>query len=126
MSKAKEISARWEQIKPQIDEMIHLCYEVESHAEVTADAYQRGYEEGYKDGYNEPGKGKIQVGDEVNAGVGLKGIVTKIPKMVTDSFYYIMWDDGSCGHRNKDFIEQYKTGRTFPQIAELLKQMEEW
>ena len=44
MSKAKEISALWEQIKPQIDEMIHLCYEVESHAEVTADAYQRGYE----------------------------------------------------------------------------------
>ena len=70
--------------------------------------------------------GEIKVGDEVNAGVGLKGIVTKIPKMVTDSFYYIMWDDGSCGHRNKDFIEQYKTGRTFPQIAELLKQMEEW
>ena len=46
MNKAKEISALWEQIKPQIDEMVHLCYEVESHYEVTADAYQRGYEAG--------------------------------------------------------------------------------
>ena len=70
MNKAKEISALWSQIKPQIGEMVRLCHEVESHAEVTADAYQRGHEAGYKDGYNEPGKGKIQVGDEVNAPFG--------------------------------------------------------
>lgn len=56
MNKAKEISALWKQIKPQIGELARLCHEVESHAEVTADAYQRGYETGYKDGYNEPGK----------------------------------------------------------------------
>jgi hypothetical protein len=51
MNKAKEISALWEQIKPQIDEMVHLCYEVEDHAEVTADAYQRGYENGFIAGH---------------------------------------------------------------------------
>lgn len=56
MNKAKEISTLWSQIKPQIGELVRLCHEVESHAEVTADAYQRGYETGYKDGYNEPGK----------------------------------------------------------------------
>ena len=44
MNKAKEISALWSQIKPQIGELVRLCHEVESHAEVTADAYQRGYE----------------------------------------------------------------------------------
>ena len=58
MGKAKEISALWSQIKPQIGELVRLCHEVESHAEVTADAYQRGYEEGYKDGYNESGYGR--------------------------------------------------------------------
>ncbi|MDO5131428.1 MAG: hypothetical protein Q4D81_00415 [Eubacteriales bacterium] len=44
MDKAKEISALWSQIKPQIGELVRLCHEVESHYEVTADAYQRGYE----------------------------------------------------------------------------------
>ena len=43
MNKAKEISALWSEIKPQIGEMVRLCHEVEDHAEVTADAYQRGY-----------------------------------------------------------------------------------
>ena len=51
MSKAKEISALWSQIKPQIGEMVRLCHEVESHAEVTADAYQRGYENGFVAGH---------------------------------------------------------------------------
>ena len=49
MSKAKEISTLWEQIKPQIGELVRLCHEVESHYEVTADAYQRGYEAGLND-----------------------------------------------------------------------------
>lgn len=49
MNKAKEISALWSQIKPQIGELVRLCHEVESHYEVTADAYQRGYEAGLND-----------------------------------------------------------------------------
>lgn len=51
MNKAKEISALWSQIKPQIGEMVRLCHEVEDHAEVTADAYQRGYENGFIAGH---------------------------------------------------------------------------
>lgn len=51
MSKASEISALWKQIKPQIGEMVRLCHEVEDHAEVTADAYQRGYENGFIAGH---------------------------------------------------------------------------
>ena len=46
---------------------------------VKEEAYQRGYEQGYKDGYNEPGKGKIQVGDEVKCiKAGWTAVVTKI------------------------------------------------
>lgn len=51
MNKAKEISALWSQIKPQIGELVRLCHEVESHAEVTADTYQRGYEAGLNDAW---------------------------------------------------------------------------
>ena len=51
MDKAKEISVLWKQIKPQIGELARLCHEVESHYEVTADAYQRGYENGFITGH---------------------------------------------------------------------------
>ena len=51
MNKAKEISALWKQIKPQIGELARLCHEVESHYEVTADAYQRGHENGFIAGH---------------------------------------------------------------------------
>lgn len=51
MNKAKEISALWEQIKTQIGELVGLCCEVKDHAEVTADAYQRGYENGFIAGH---------------------------------------------------------------------------
>lgn len=51
MSKAKEISALYKDIKQQMGKLVSLCHEVEdhaeateAHAEVTADAYQRGYE----------------------------------------------------------------------------------
>ena len=44
MGKAKEISALWSQIKPQIGELVRLCHEVESHAEDTSEAYRCGYE----------------------------------------------------------------------------------
>ena len=151
MNKAKEISALWEQIKPQIDEMVHLCYEVEDHAEVTADAYQRGYEAGlndkkegkatcqyceyeYLDETEEPckkcckaymnkykpkaKKEQIQVGDEV-INRDKKAVVTEI----TDRFVRIMYSDGS-GYAL--FSENMtKTGRNFPEIAEVLQKMKE-
>ena len=51
MSKAKEFSALYKDIKQQMGKLVSLCHEVEdhaeateAHAEVTADAYQRGYE----------------------------------------------------------------------------------
>ena len=44
MSKAKEISALYKDIKQQMGKLVSLCHEVEDHAEATADAYQRGYE----------------------------------------------------------------------------------
>jgi len=51
MDKAKEISALWSQIKPQIGKLVSICHEVEDHYEVTADAYQRGYEAGLNDAW---------------------------------------------------------------------------
>ena len=121
MNKAKEISALWSEIKPQIGEMVRLCHEVEDHAEVTADAYQRGYEEGYKDGYNEPGKGKIQVGDEVNAPFG-KAIVVNI-----DSVAEKIWLVYADGHGGFEYFKDAptKTGRHFPEIAKVLQKMRE-
>lgn len=121
MNKAKEISALWSQIKPQIGEMVRLCHEVEDHVEVTADAYQRGYEEGYKDGYNEPGKGKIQVGDEVNAPFG-KAIVVNI-NSVAEKIWLVYAD----GHGGFEYFKDAptKTGRHFPEIAEVFAKMKE-
>ena len=151
MNKAKEISALWKQIKPQIDEMVHLCYEVESHYEVTADAYQRGYEAGlndkkegkatcqyceyeYLDETEEPCKKcckaymnkykpkakeeQIQVGDEVISPNG-KGVVTEI----TDIYVRIMYAKGSGQVVKPEGLT--KTGRHFPEIAEVLAKMKE-
>ena len=151
MNKAKEISALWEQIKPQIGELVGFCCEVEDHAEVTADAYQRGYEAGlndkkegkatclyceyeYLDETEEPckkcckaymnkykpkaKKEQIQVGDEV-INRDKKAVVTEI----TDRFVRIMYSDGS-GYAL--FSENMtKTGRHFPEIAEVLQKMKE-
>ena len=90
--------------------------------EVKKEAYQQGYEQGYKDGYNEPGKGKIQVGDEVKCiRAGWTAIVTKIKE---DGYLTLMGNDGAIanGYDEKDFI---KTGRHFPEIAEVLQKMKE-
>ena len=90
--------------------------------QVRKEAYQQGYEQGYKDGYNEPGKGKIQVGDEVKyIRVGWTAIVTKIKE---DGYLTLMGNDGAIanGYDEKDFI---KTGRHFPEIAEVLQKMKE-
>ena len=95
--------------------------EPEPHAEVTADAYQRGYEEGYKDRYNEPGKGKIQVGDEVNAPFG-KAIVVNI-NSVAEKIWLVYAD----GHGGFEYFKDAptKTGRHFPEIAEVFAKMKE-
>lgn len=65
---------------------------------------------------------EIKVGDEIeriNGNHDRKYIVTKI----TESDYInIMFDDGGVGYINP--IHYRKTGRHFPQIEEILKQMQ--
>ena len=185
MNKAKEISALWSQIKPQIGELVRLCHEVESHAEVTADAYQRGYENGfvaghlkaeksgqsfYEDGYQrglddawdtarkirdmtwkeqrevfgtdiytdiialpaseciekirqyeQEKEEQIQVGDEVNAPFG-KAIVVNI-NSVAEKIWLVYAD----GHGGFEYFKDAptKTGRHFPEIAEVFAKMKE-
>ena len=89
--------------------------------QVRKEAYQQGYEQGYKDGYNEPGKGKIQVGDEVNAPFG-KAIVVNI-----DSVAKKIWLVYADGHGGFEYFKDAptKTGRHFPEIAEVLRKMKE-
>lgn len=184
MNKAKEISALWEQIKPQIGKLVGLCYEVEDHAEVTADAYQRGYENGfiaghlkaeksgqsfYEDGYQrglndaweaarkiaymyseerkkvfgenlirkiqdiysaseaiekirqyEEKQEEIQVGDEVEAMAGNAVVIEVIDGGQTVRY---MYPDTITG-RNKA-CNVTRTGRNFPEIAEVLAKMKE-
>ena len=190
MNKSKEISALWKQIKPQIGELARLCHEVESHAEVTADAYQRGYENGfvaghlkaeksgqsfYEDGYQRGlndawdaarkictnwvlpdsvlskifGMGKtiddimkentaseaiekirayeqeneeqIQVGDEVI----YNGTTTCVVIRPENDKRYASIIDTDGVHHSADHRELTKTGRTFPEIAEVLRKMKE-
>lgn len=65
---------------------------------------------------------EIRVGDEVIYRHGeLTGIVTSIYK--TKKFD-ILWNDGSVG-QEKNISDFKKTGRTFPQIVEVLKKMQE-
>lgn len=65
---------------------------------------------------------EIKVGDEVQYKYSeLTGIVTSIYK--TKKFD-ILWSDGSTG-QEKNVSDFKKTGRAFPQIVEVLKQMRE-
>lgn len=75
------------------------------------------YEEKQKQANDE-----IKVGDEVvDRGVSDsgKGIVT----FVSPLLLYVLWDDGSTGIRKLTDVK--KTGRTFPKIFEVLKQLKE-
>ena len=65
---------------------------------------------------------EIKVWDEVCLRVSdcIRGIVTKI---TGSNELYIVYPDGSASQRPKDQYE--KTGRSFPQIAEVLKQLQE-
>lgn len=91
--------------------------------QVRKEAYQKGYEQGYKDGYNEPGKGKIQVGDEVKLKCGVSPAIYMQGTNGSDEIY-LLFNDGSCGIHGRDEIE-CKTGRHFPEIAEVLQKMKE-
>lgn len=63
--------------------------------------------------------GEIKVGDEVTDDIGTIAIVTRI----SGEEVCIVCGDGSAGlSKKKDFK---KTGRSFPQIEEALKQMKE-
>ena len=83
-------------------------------------AYQRGYEQGYKDGYNEPGKGKIQVGDEIKSVSG-KAVVTGLSP--DNEHVRYVYFDGSTGVIHKSGVS--RTGRHFPEIEEVLAKMKE-
>ena len=67
---------------------------------------------------------EIKVGDEVTLGF-TKGIVTRIG--IKDHSVDILWRDGSTGEWSKDDFDREfrKTKRHFPQIVEVLKQMQE-
>ena len=63
---------------------------------------------------------EIKVGNEVD-GEGGRGIITKISN--DGDHFNIMWENGSTGYY---MIEDFKkTGRHFPEIAEVLKKMQE-
>lgn len=65
---------------------------------------------------------EIKVGDEIeriNGNHDRKYIVTKI---IESDYINIMFDDGGVGYVNP--IHYRKTGRHFPQIEEILKQMQ--
>ena len=67
--------------------------------------------------YEQEHDSEIKVGDEVDDGD--IGIVTR----VFNNGFYVMWPDGTSGfHDRKGFR---KTGRHFPEIAEVIKKMRE-
>ena len=133
------------------EESLRPYTEPEPHAEVTADAYQRGYEAGlndekegkatcqyceyeYLDETEEPCKKcckaymnkykpkakeeQIQVGDEAITASG-KAVVMGVGPV---HFEYVC-ADGSIGYDEVKNVK--KTGRHFPEIAEVLRKMKE-
>jgi len=63
---------------------------------------------------------KIKVGNEVN-GKGGRGIITKISD--DGDHFNVMWENGSTGYYMREDFK--KTGRHFPEIAEVLRKMQE-
>ena len=98
---------------------------LEQQEKAIEEAYQQGYEQGYKDGYNEPGKGKIQVGDEVeNSQTGVKFIVTHLWKNNRGE-QGVSGFNQECSAFSTTLSLVVKTGRHFPEIAEVLQKMKE-
>ena len=159
MNKAKEISALWSQIKPQIGELVGLCCEVESHAEVTADAYQCGLNDAWETvrkiasdnagqnysifgqhftveilnthsaseciekirQYEQRQEEQIRVGDEVATDAGNRASVLYEDPDGTQVF--VFKSDGTAAWWTKSAL--HRTGRNFPEIAEVLQKMRE-
>lgn len=67
-------------------------------------------------------KSKIRVGDEIRNG-GVYGIVTLVEKKADGICYHVVGNDGYVWYLN-DLVTK-KTGRHFPQVAELLEKMKE-
>lgn len=64
---------------------------------------------------------EIKIGDEVTDGDGWEGVATWISP--DDEYLLIMQKEGTALRRKKESFK--KTGRHFPQITEVLKQMQE-
>lgn len=64
---------------------------------------------------------EIKVGDEVTDGEGWEGVVTRISP--DGEYLIILQKDGTSLHWEKEHFK--KTGRHFPQIAEVLQKMQE-
>ena len=69
--------------------------------------------------YEQKQEEQIQVGDEVGR-YGDRGIITKISD--DGDHFNVMWENGSTGYIIGDFK---KTGRNFPEIAKVLRKMQE-
>lgn len=68
-------------------------------------------------------KFQFKVGDEVKDKFGFHAVVTRTKKDDDESQMSLVFRDGSAGPREKDGWT--KTGRHFPQIAEVLGMMDE-
>lgn len=68
-------------------------------------------------------RNEFQVGDEVKDKFGFHAVVTRTKKDDDESQMSLVFRDGSAGPREKDGWT--KTGRHFPQIAEVLGMMDE-
>ena len=67
-------------------------------------------------------KAEIHVGDEVNV-AGTTGVVVRIPKGDEQRIHYIA--PSGAVYCNNAYADIVKTGRHFPEVAELLKKMGE-
>jgi len=70
--------------------------------------------------YEQEKEQQIQIGDEVN-GKGGRGIITKISD--DGNHFNVMWENGSTGYYMREDFK--KTGKHFPEIAEVLRKMQE-
>lgn len=89
----------------------------EKHAHCIACDHSSGFEAVKDD--------EIKVGDEVEiCGTGSRSVVTSIKKFNNKNYYRCVNYYGELSTENDD-LPPTKTGRHFPQIAEVLKQMQE-
>lgn len=81
-------------------------------------------ETGYADGFEQKDGDELKVGDEViNPKTKMRAVVSRLYFNGQSNCISITYRDGSC--TNVDKNDYIKTGRHFPQMEELLKQMQE-